>query len=233
MHKQLIVVAGLLALSLGPPGMNSNATAQVYTIPWYTLDGGGGRSTGGTLGLSGTIGQTDASPLLSGGNYRMQGGFWLGIARPSVKVAPDSFVVTRGTYVSGGIAELSLSDNQDLSIRRNTADIQSRTQFEVKSTSPYSRPNAFEIRLEGSVFARSPVDQSLELFDYVTASWELVDLRQASRFTDATVTISATGDLSRFVQPGTRCIEARIQYRSRNPRQNFASNTDQVQWTIQ
>lgn len=50
--------------------------AQTYSIDWFTLDGGGGTSTGGVYSVSGTVGQPDAGPLMTGGNYALQGGFW-------------------------------------------------------------------------------------------------------------------------------------------------------------
>jgi hypothetical protein len=53
-------------------------TAQNYQIDWYTIDGGGGTSSGGPFTLSGTIGQPDAGTL-SGGNYVLEGGFWGGV----------------------------------------------------------------------------------------------------------------------------------------------------------
>src|SRR6266446_8892605 len=49
--------------------------AQQYSIDWYTIDGGGGTSTGGVYSVSGTIGQPDAGTM-SGGNYSLAGGFW-------------------------------------------------------------------------------------------------------------------------------------------------------------
>ena len=48
-----------------------------YSIEWYTIDGGGGTSSGGPYQLSGTIGQPDAENL-AGGPYEMLGGFWVG-----------------------------------------------------------------------------------------------------------------------------------------------------------
>jgi hypothetical protein len=54
----------------------SNANAE-YQISWYTIDGGGGRSTGGPYTLTGTIGQPDAA-YSKGGNYELLGGFWTG-----------------------------------------------------------------------------------------------------------------------------------------------------------
>jgi len=42
---------------------------------WWTVDSGGGSSTGGALVVSGTAGQPDAG-LMSGGGYALRGGFW-------------------------------------------------------------------------------------------------------------------------------------------------------------
>ena len=149
-----------------------------------------------------------------------------------VSVEADTFNISRGTHVSGGVAELGNSDNADLSIQKATSDVQSQTEFEVKAVSPVASPSSLEVTLEGSVFARSQVDQTIELFDYVAGNWEHVDTRAATPFVDATITVSTTGDLSRFVEPGTFCIEARIRYQSPVSRQQFSSNTDQFIWVI-
>ena len=50
--------------------------AQTFTIDWFTIDGGGGTSTGGVYSVSGTIGQPDAGGPMSGGQYSVTGGFW-------------------------------------------------------------------------------------------------------------------------------------------------------------
>jgi hypothetical protein len=69
MNKAFIGLAALVALVV-------SASAQSYSIDWYTIDGGGGTSTGGVYSVSGTIGQPDASGAITGGNYSMTGGFW-------------------------------------------------------------------------------------------------------------------------------------------------------------
>jgi len=48
-----------------------------YSISWYTIDGGGGTSSGGTYTLTGTIGQHDAA-YSEGDSYELLGGFWPG-----------------------------------------------------------------------------------------------------------------------------------------------------------
>jgi hypothetical protein len=52
------------------------ALAQSYSVDWFTIDGGGGTSTGGVYAVSGTLGQPDAGATMSGGNYSLTGGFW-------------------------------------------------------------------------------------------------------------------------------------------------------------
>jgi len=51
--------------------------AGPYEITWYTIDGGGGTSSGGPYVLTGTIGQPDAD-WCEGGKYELLGGFWPG-----------------------------------------------------------------------------------------------------------------------------------------------------------
>lgn len=52
-------------------------TLADYSITWYTIDGGGGTSSGGLYTLTGTIGQPDAA-YSAGSGYELLGGFWPG-----------------------------------------------------------------------------------------------------------------------------------------------------------
>ncbi len=146
---------------------------------------------------------------------------------------PESVNVTRGDLSAGDVEELALSDNVDLVLQRAGNDIQSRTEFVVKGVSEIRNPVTLQVTMEGAVFARSTVVQSIELYDYVAGAWVLVDSRNASRFSDSTVTVAATGDLSRFVEETTQCVEARVRFQSTEARQNFSSNTDHFFWTIE
>jgi hypothetical protein len=56
-----------------------------YDISWFTVDGGGGTSSGDPYTLSGTAGQPDAGTL-GGGTYTLTGGFWPGPAPPPYAV---------------------------------------------------------------------------------------------------------------------------------------------------
>ena len=52
------------------------ASPNAFSLPWWTVDGGGGTSQGGEYALSGTIGQPDGKHLMSGGKFNLVGGFW-------------------------------------------------------------------------------------------------------------------------------------------------------------
>ena len=51
-------------------------SAQSFSVDWFTIDGGGGISTGGGFTLAGTAGQPDAGGPLTGGGFALTGGFW-------------------------------------------------------------------------------------------------------------------------------------------------------------
>ena len=149
-----------------------------------------------------------------------------------VDIAPESIAVLDGDLAAGDVSSLANSDNNDLVMRRSNTDLQSRTTFSAMAVSPTETPSAVTFTLEGSVFSRGNVVQSIDLFDYSLNTWEEIDSQDASRFGDATVVVSPTGDLTRFVQPATRRIEARIRFRGATARAAFSSNTDHVLWTI-
>jgi hypothetical protein len=62
----------IACLFITVPGWSQ--TGGDYNLSWNTIDGGGGRSSGGPYELLSTIGQPDAAAM-SGGNYELLGGF--------------------------------------------------------------------------------------------------------------------------------------------------------------
>ena len=64
-----VLVVASAALALG--GEN---------ISRWAVAGGGGQSAGGGYVINGTLGQTEAGPTISGGDYTLSGGFWGGAA---------------------------------------------------------------------------------------------------------------------------------------------------------
>ncbi len=92
----LIVLAIFFAGSL----RFSAARAQSFSIDWFTIDAGGGVSTGGVYAVSGTIGQPDAGHM-DGGNFSLDGGFWAIIAAMQTPGAPALRVFLTATNAVG------------------------------------------------------------------------------------------------------------------------------------
>jgi hypothetical protein len=83
--KRLFSILSLGTLALTLAGLTGQA--QTFTLDWFSIDGGGGKSTGGVYAVTGTIGQPDAGQM-SGGQFVLQGGFWGVIAAVQTPGAP-------------------------------------------------------------------------------------------------------------------------------------------------
>lgn len=86
-----MVAAALLGtiqalLADGPP-----SSGGPYQVDRYTVDAGGGESSGDSFTVTGTIAQHDAGELLTGGPYDLQGGFWPGLRNLDGMIFRDSF----------------------------------------------------------------------------------------------------------------------------------------------
>jgi hypothetical protein len=69
----LVILLALVVLTLSTW---SSLAQGGYSVSWWTVDGGGAQSGGGSYLVKGTTGQTDAGPAMSGGRYQVSGGFW-------------------------------------------------------------------------------------------------------------------------------------------------------------
>ena len=104
----LALLAGVLRMS-----------AQTYSVDWFTIDGGGGTSTGGVYSVSGTLGQPDAGAPMTGGTYSLVGGFWIlplaiqSAEAPVLRIEPHSI----------GQAQLSWSPSTPGFVLQETTNI--------------------------------------------------------------------------------------------------------------
>ena len=71
----------LLALVLILVTSSALAGVEVFSLPWWSVDGGGGTSSGGAYTLHGSAGQPDAGRM-QGGSFSLAGGFWGGGTAP-------------------------------------------------------------------------------------------------------------------------------------------------------
>ena len=108
-YRQLAAAIAILATS-------AVAQAQNYSIAWYTVDAGGGTSTGGVYAVSGTIGQPDAGGSLSGGPYSLAGGFWSCVA---VQTPEAPLLTIRGT-LTNAVLVMWPSPSPDYALQQNS-----------------------------------------------------------------------------------------------------------------
>jgi hypothetical protein len=73
------------------------ASGQSYSIDWHKIAGGGGTSTGGVYSVSGTIGQPDAGPTMTNGQYSLTGGFWVLPQAVQTEGAPTLIIAPAGS----------------------------------------------------------------------------------------------------------------------------------------
>jgi hypothetical protein len=84
-HRTIYLGVIVLLVLLVTVGVALAGVTAGYNLDWWTSDGGGGTSSGGSYNLSGTIGQPDAG-VMTGGSYRLEGGFWGGAGAAGQKL---------------------------------------------------------------------------------------------------------------------------------------------------
>jgi hypothetical protein len=116
-------------------------------ITRYTIDGGGGSSQGGEISISGTIGQPDAGKL-SGGEYQIRGGFWVGATGPEPTTeTPTPTVTATGVAASPTQTPTSKPVPSGLDVKPDPLDqfIDARDLIEwvnrTKATPPMAKPD--------------------------------------------------------------------------------------------
>src|SRR5687767_11599446 len=92
-NLRIVILAGVSSLFLS---VSTPLKSQTFAIDWFSIDGGGGTSSGGSYTLIGTIGQPDAGTL-SGGDYVLEGGFLSGIYVIQTLDAPLLAIQKSGT----------------------------------------------------------------------------------------------------------------------------------------
>jgi hypothetical protein len=132
------------------------AHAQNFNIDWFTIDGGGGASTGGVYSVRGGIGQP-AAGRMSGGNYTLDGGFWAIIAAvqtpgsPLLKITSDPQLSTITLSWPASSTGFSLQQSSGLGtadwISVTNAPVQVGTEWQV-TISPAIANNFYRLKYQ-------------------------------------------------------------------------------------
>lgn len=151
-------------------------------------------------------------------------------------VNPTTMSVTRGVHQSGTLQDLLESDNQYVVIQQRPPFLVSdpHAQLTVETTAPVANPKVIQFHLEASSNAlpQSAVVQKIELFNFTSNNWEMVDTRNITS-SDSVVEVATGTNANRFVQAGTLKMVARIGWFDNGTLfPNWVSRTDRVFWQI-
>jgi probable HAF family extracellular repeat protein len=140
-------------------------------------------------------------------------------------IAPVSLSLVSGRLLSGGVAQLRSSDDDPL--RLDSAGVK-KIQLTVSARA--ARSDVSELRFAAETSATAPRSRrEIALFDYVRRRWVTLDRRTASE-ADTIAEVRTTNRPSRFLEPGTLRIQARLTFTARRTAVNEA-RIDQVVWT--
>ena len=122
----------------------------------------------------------------------------------SAVVPPNTFAWTGGMGTSGSIGDLAEDDGNELTGRTST----SLLLLTIDGVAPPGEVLALSLDLRSR--ANTPgLMQRIELWDWTAGAW--VDLGMVTATTSESLrSVSATGDLSRYVQPGTGALRGRV-----------------------
>ena len=150
-------------------------------------------------------------------------------------VTPSSFIWGPGLPVSGNLASLSNSDNNNLTgiLNPSAEETGDPVTLTLNATSPVVSPTSMQFRVELAAEIDG-CNQRLELFNWTSGQFEQIDDRAATTV-DQTVTITLSGTLSRFVRNTDRAMIAKIGLRVVSSEVDIAYRcyVDLVNWLIQ
>jgi hypothetical protein len=147
---------------------------------------------------------------------------------------PSSHQILAGNVFGGSFANVNQSDDVYYTLRPGAVLSNSlppvHIQFNGTASTTTPTSLAFVIESAGS---SSSLQQKLELFNYVTQTWVLVDTSGLS-VGDVVYSGSAPGTVSQFVNPVTMAVSARVAVRAIAPTLSFpwSYRIDLAGWSI-
>ncbi|HLK15085.1 MAG TPA: hypothetical protein VKT78_09790, partial [Fimbriimonadaceae bacterium] len=150
------------------------------------------------------------------------------------QLPPDAFALVRGVLVSGSLGSLQWSDGNSLvaHLGPTVNPSESPLQLQLTAHSAVLSPTWFQVTLAAGVNTPG-LAQTLSIWNYTTGKWVQVDSRPATT-SRQTVTISAAGTLSDYVNQGNGEVKALVAYKQTGPTLGYLwqAAVDQVQWVI-
>ena len=156
-------------------------------------------------------------------------------------VAPDGFTVRLGRQDAGNLASLTETDGNALAICKFIVPNQSLppVNVEVEATSPLLSPQGLAFRSVSRMRVTGSFQQTLELWNWNRnaglGGWDPVDTRTDALNTTHTMrTLTASGDLTNYLQQSTRRLRARYTVRQTGPSavSLWCHEADQIGWVV-
>jgi photosystem II stability/assembly factor-like uncharacterized protein len=210
----------------------SGRTTSFAPVLYRTLDGGANWSL-----MSGPADENWLYGLhaLPGGNVWGAGYDGIVYHRPgttTTDVAPASSAWLRGAVQSGNNASLAANDDNYFVAKSGLVLFMSEApaQLRVDAVAPSGSVVSLEFMAVAKVNTPG-LGQRLELYNWTTGQYEVVGTQSATTG-ESTHTVSAAGDLTRFVQAGTRAIRAKVSWYRTGLTLVFpwTVSVDQVRW---
>ena len=158
-----------------------------------------------------------------------------GVGQPIQGIPPESFEVIHGTVVSGKLPDVLESDDSYLSFHPEQPDDPAEPPVWVvfDGTLPSDSPATLSFTIEGAVDTVG-LTQSIEMFNFQSKEFELVDTREVPLDSEETIEINVSKNIDEYVQPGTGRITTRVGWRVTSPVlfHPWTVRLDQVNWRL-
>ena len=134
-----------------------------------------------------------------------------------LQVPPSQMTMVRGVVQSGGLPQLAFADNQRVLLRPgptfSTAVAPISVDFSGTAPSTQEQHMAFVLEAHGS---SATIWQKLFLFDFASNQFEQVS-HAPVKITDERLRFEVWDEAGRFINPVTREVRARIEYKANGP----------------
>lgn len=153
---------------------------------------------------------------------------------PEPSVLPQSFSMFRGVLVSGVIQDLFASDNSAVVARAGLvlSSAEPPVQMVIEGVSPSLAPLELGFLVEARV-STPGLSQTIELFNFVSGQWELVNTRTATT-TDSIAHAHVTNNPARFIRQGDGAVRAKVSYKTVGLTLHYpwSASIDRSHWTL-
>ncbi|GEM_PF-2049870 len=150
-------------------------------------------------------------------------------------VAPETVQLEYGTQISGSLGSFVESDDDKYGVRAlyQVGGLHPPIRYELAAHAPVSSTTDLRLQIESSCDSPNIV-QTVELFNVQTQAYETVDTRSSPQF-DVAFEVQISGSDSRFIDPATRLMKARVSFKQSGAtlNLNWRGFVDKFWWKVQ